>query len=156
MKTKRTPPAEPARWQPAQSLLPLWLRMGREYNLRLRQWQLPINLTSPLLHLHLHPETSEPAALAEATSQPRQTMTFILDTLEKRGLAYRTPHPNDRRRKIIQLSPKGRKLATTLYRELLAFETAALQSLGNTAAPVLHRLVADFTDALAAENHRQA
>ena len=156
MKTKRTSTAGHARPQPAQSLLPLWLRMGREYNCRLQQWQLPINFTIPLLKLHLHADVSEPAALAEASSLPRQTITFVLDALEKRELAYRTPHPNDRRRKIIQLSPKGRKLATALYKELLAFEAAALQSLGETAAPMLHQLVARFTDALAAENRRHA
>ena len=49
--------------------------------------------------------------MATANYFPRQTVTFILDTLEKNGLAVRKPHPNDRRRKRVQLTPKGKQLA---------------------------------------------
>lgn len=143
------PPADP-------SMLPLWLRMEREYNRRLQRWDLPINVTIALLKLHLHPDVSEPAALAEASCLPRQTMTFVLDALEKRGLASRTPHPVDRRRKNIQLSAAGRKLAVTIYQELVQMETAALQAIGDAAAPILQHLVARFTDALARENAHPA
>ena len=148
---QRVKPDLPARL-PADSMLPLWLRMEREYSLRLQKWGMPINVSATLLKLHLHPGICEPAALAEASCLPRQTMTFVLDALENRELAFRSPHPNDRRRKIVQLSPKGRRLAITIYRELTALESAAMRSIGDTAAPMLQHLVARFTDALAAEN----
>ncbi len=135
-----------------ESMLPLWLRMEREYNLRLQQWDMPINVTIALLKLHLHPNITEPAALAAASCLPRQTMTFVLDALEKRGLASRTPHPVDRRRKNIQLSAKGQTLAISIYQELVRFESAALKAIGDKERPTLRRLVARYTDMLAAEN----
>jgi DNA-binding MarR family transcriptional regulator len=38
-------------------------------------------------------------------------MTYTIDTLEKRGLIKRQPHPSDRRAVIIQITPPGRRLA---------------------------------------------
>jgi DNA-binding MarR family transcriptional regulator len=38
------------------------------------------------------------------------TMTGVLDTLERRGLVSRHPHPTDRRRVLIELDPDGRAL----------------------------------------------
>ena len=139
-----------------ESLLPLWLRMEREYTLRLRKWNLPVNVTVTLLRLHLHPDISEPAALAEFNCLPRQTMTFILDGLEDRKLAMRTPHLNDRRRKIIQLSPNGHKLAEAICQDLAEFEATALRALGTKERPALRQMIARYTDTLAAENAKIA
>jgi MarR family transcriptional regulator, 2-MHQ and catechol-resistance regulon repressor len=36
------------------------------------------------------------------------SMTAAVDRLEKRGLILRTPSPDDRRAKVLKLSPKGR------------------------------------------------
>ncbi len=137
---------------PDGSMLPLWLRMEREYNTRILKWDLPFNVSITLLKLHMRPEISEPAALAEANCLPRQTMTFILDALEKKKLARRTPHPKDRRRKLIHLTAKGRKLAAAIYQDLVAFESHALQALGKKQLLTLHRLIARYNDTLAAEN----
>jgi DNA-binding MarR family transcriptional regulator len=38
------------------------------------------------------------------------TMTGVLDTLERRGLIARRPHPTDRRRVLIELQDSGREL----------------------------------------------
>ena len=37
----------------------------------------------------------------------RQTMTSVLDNLEKRGFIQRIPHPVDRRRCLVHLLPAG-------------------------------------------------
>ena len=86
---------------PATSMLPLWRRVHQELMIRGQKWGLPTNVAMVLVHLHLHPEDSEPAAVAAANYFPRQTITFILDQLEREGLAVRKPHPNDRRRKLV-------------------------------------------------------
>lgn len=138
------------------SMLPLWLRMEREYNLRLQKLGLPINTAITLLKLHLYPEVSEPAALAAASCLPRQTMTFVLDALEQQGLATRRPHLKDRRRKIVQLSVKGRARAAALYQDLVDFEASALRHIGTRQWTTFQRLVSRYTDTLAAENARRS
>jgi DNA-binding MarR family transcriptional regulator len=51
-----------------------------------------------------------PTALYEATMVTSGAMTNRLDRLEKAGLIARTPHPEDRRGVIVQLTGKGRAL----------------------------------------------
>ncbi len=55
------------------------------------------------------------------------TMVATLDRLEERGLAERRPHPDDRRKRSIYLTPageetlrEGRKVATVVGREAFA------------------------------------
>ena len=139
---------------PATSMLPLWRRVHQELMIRGQKWQLPTNVAMVLVHLHLHPEDSEPAAMAAANYFPRQTITFILDALEKMGLAVRKPHPNDRRRKRVQLTPMGKKRAETMFRDMIAFESAALRTIEDVDLPRLQSFLARYANALAAQNDR--
>jgi MarR family transcriptional regulator, 2-MHQ and catechol-resistance regulon repressor len=43
------------------------------------------------------------------------SMTAAVDRLEERGLILRTPSPEDRRAKILKLSPKGRSLVKAAF-----------------------------------------
>ncbi len=52
-------------------------------------------------------------ALAAANWCTRPTMTGIVDTLEKKGLVIRQPHPNDRRSLLVCLTDNGRALQKT-------------------------------------------
>ena len=139
---------------PATSILPLWRRIHQEFMFRSQLYDLPANSCLVLVHLHLHPEDSEPAAMAAANYFPRQTVTFILDTLEKKGLAVRKPHPNDRRRKRVRLTPKGRQLADRMFREIVRFESAALEKIEDVDIPRLQAFLTRYADALAAQNDR--
>ena len=139
---------------PATSILPLWRRIHQEFMLRSQLYGLPANVCMVLMHLHLHPEDSEPAAMAAANYFPRQTVTFILDTLEKKGLAARKPHPNDRRRKRVRLTPKGRQLADRMFREIVRFESAALAQIEDVDIHRLQAFLTRYADALAAQNDR--
>ena len=57
------------------------------------------------------PEKPLPASeLAEAAGVTKQTITSLLDGLEKDGYLGRQPHPQDRRSVMIQLLPKGSQL----------------------------------------------
>jgi len=80
---------------------------------------------------------------------PRQTMTSIVDNLEKRGLAKRRPHAHDRRRIIVVLSAKGRRLAQEIIDDFLAVETAALAGLKASQVDRLRGLLTGFADGLA-------
>ena len=43
------------------------------------------------------------------------SMTAAVDRLEKKGLILRTPSPDDRRAKILKLSPKGRSVVEAAF-----------------------------------------
>jgi DNA-binding MarR family transcriptional regulator len=142
----------PPEHMPATSLLPLWRRIHQELMIRAQKWELPSNVCMVLMHVHLHPEDSEPAAVAAANQFPRQTVTFLLDTLEKKGLAVRKPHPNDRRRKRIQLTPKGQHLAETIFQDVVRFESSALRKIEDVDLPRLQSFLTRYADALATQN----
>lgn len=50
-------------------------------------------------------------ALAEQLGADPPYVTLIVDDLEQRGLVQRTPHPDDRRAKLVQLTDAGRGAA---------------------------------------------
>jgi DNA-binding MarR family transcriptional regulator len=50
-------------------------------------------------------------ALAERLLADPPYITLIVDDLEERGLVQRTPHPEDRRAKLVQLTAAGRAAA---------------------------------------------
>ena len=50
-------------------------------------------------------------ALADRLAADPPYVTLIVDDLEQRGLVQRTPHPEDRRAKLVQLTEAGRAAA---------------------------------------------
>ena len=130
------------------SLLPIWSTINQIMKNRIVRWKLHFPAAVTLLHLHAHPEDAEPARLSEAVSIPRQTMTFTLDSPEKQKLAFRKSHPNDRRRKTILLSDKGKKLADAIIQDLLAFEEKAFSEFSATEFKTFRTLSEKLADAL--------
>jgi DNA-binding MarR family transcriptional regulator len=53
--------------------------------------------------------------LAERARLSPGAMTALLDRLEKRGFAHRTRDTHDRRRVLVEVTPKLRQMATRLY-----------------------------------------
>lgn len=58
--------------------------------------------------------------LAQALSLTSSAATSLVDRLERHGVAERAPHPSDRRRTLIRLTPRGEELATAGQQPLLA------------------------------------
>jgi DNA-binding MarR family transcriptional regulator len=56
--------------------------------------------------------------IAEANSIDAPYATVIVDKLEGLGLVERTAHPDDNRRKLVQLTPAGREAARLAARVL--------------------------------------
>lgn len=154
-------PAPPVRLQPpegipAGSLLHLISRIFQELTFRsIRKWDLQANTCIVLGHLHVYPETCEPAEIAHAARLPRQTITFVLDTLEKQGLAVRQPHPTDRRRKTVHLTAKGHRRAKQVIADMVGIENAALKGLSSREAAAVRDLLGRYAVAICRQNDHE-
>lgn len=60
--------------------------------------------------------------LATECGVAKGTLTGIISTLEKNALAERQPHATDGRRKLVQLTRKGKKLMQRLFLQINALE----------------------------------
>src|SRR5689334_9581558 len=58
--------------------------------------------------------------LAETLSCDASNVTGLVDRLESRGLVRRQPSPQDRRVKVLQLTPTGSRLRAQLLRRMAA------------------------------------
>jgi DNA-binding MarR family transcriptional regulator len=56
----------------------------------------------------------EPSVIAERLIVTTGSMTSLLDNLEKRGLVRRLPHPNDRRKLLIDITPEAQAIVDEL------------------------------------------
>lgn len=137
------------------SLLPFLKRVVHAYAWRVFHWGLPLEKASALFHLHTHPDEAGPAQIAEACCIPRQTMTALLDSLEKDGLAVRTPHPTDRRKKVVKITAAGARTAGEAIRDLLGIEKAAMNVVEPELLPRIRSLLESYTAELENLNERR-
>ncbi len=77
------------------------------------------------------PEPLTPSEIAARVVVPvtTATLTGILDTLARHGYVERQPHPTDRRRVLIQLTPTGRRVLAKVLPRIFQHQrqvTAAL------------------------------
>jgi DNA-binding MarR family transcriptional regulator len=71
-----------------------------------------------VLHL-IEPEHPLPMSrLADTLSCDASNVTGLVDRLESRGLVRRQPSPQDRRVKVLQLTPAGARLRSQLLRQV--------------------------------------
>ena len=64
----------------------------------------------------------EPSVIAERLLVTTGSMTSLLDNLEKRGLIRRQPHPEDRRKLLIDITPAAQTIVDALLPSLHARE----------------------------------
>jgi DNA-binding MarR family transcriptional regulator len=84
--------------------------------------------------------------IAEANGVDAPYATVIVDTLQRRGLVRRTAHPDDNRRKLVQLTPAGRE-AAALAAQILNNPPAALADLATADLVALDKLLAQLAPA---------
>ena len=88
-------------------------------------------------------QRSAPTAIASTLGRTTGGMTLTLDRLEAAGLLRRTRHAGDGRRVVIELTPKGRRVATSVNAALHEWEAAlALPVPAATAVALLDDLTA--------------
>ena len=69
------------------------------------------------------------------------SMTAAVDRLEKKGLIKRSPAPSDRRAKVLQLTPHGKRVVETAFRRHVAELASAMVVLNPSEMRHLHALL---------------
>ncbi len=80
----------------------------------LRQLGLSVGSFAVLVALHDAQEPLTPKELSERLLVTRGTVTGLLDTLQRRGIVRRMPHPTDRRMLLIEMTDDGDELFAQL------------------------------------------
>lgn len=83
--------------------------------------------------------------LAAALAVDPPNATVIVDELQNLGLVKRRPHPDDRRAKLVEATPKGRELARRAD-EILATPPPALSELSGEDLETLRRILTAVAD----------
>lgn len=78
--------------------------------------------------------------LAQRLTTDAPYTTVVVDDLEQRGLVKRRPHPDDRRRKIVTVTPAGLRVARTAE-NILRRPPAALLALSGAELAELDRML---------------
>ena len=130
-------------------LLALWWKADHIYCTILQKWRLPLNSLWTLEALLSSSGPDEPARLADHLNIPRQTMTIILDYLERRGVIRREAPPTDRRRKRIRLTPAGRKFCGEVLETVGRIELDCIAEMNEEEQQQLIRLSRRFCANLA-------
>jgi DNA-binding MarR family transcriptional regulator len=95
-------------------------------------------------------EPLPPSVIAQRMVVSRQTITGILDSLEKRGLARRVPHAEDRRMTLIEITPEGKRRTENLLPRLHAAESEGMSCLTPEEQRTLLRLIAQLQHSIPA------
>jgi DNA-binding MarR family transcriptional regulator len=115
---------------------------------RLRQGAEALGLTMAVGKALLRLDPDEPMSmrkLACALRCDNSYVTSVADALEERGLAYRQPHPSDRRVKVLVLSPAGKKARRRLE-QIRDVPPAAFSALTEKETQKLAALLAKVQD----------
>ncbi len=154
----RTPPLKINAGQPVETVeaIPVihreWSlivnRWVRVIHVILARWKLPMTSVKVLLFLKLFQNNTEPSVIADFICVPRQTMTSILDHMEREGGITRTPHPSDRRKKCVRLSRKGRALSGRILAEIRRYEARAMAALDPDELRMMLKAMARYSEAL--------
>ena len=101
-------------------------------------------------------EPLEPGVIAERLIITAGSMTSMLDTLEKRGLVRRMPHPTDRRKLLVDITDDGIAIMDELlpslhHRERVVIEAALGASEQRALLSMLAKIQAVAQSGMAAE-----
>jgi DNA-binding MarR family transcriptional regulator len=76
-------------------------------------------------------ESLPPHVIGERMLVTRGAMTGLLDVLEKRGFARRTPHPRDRRMLLAEVTAAGRQLTEIVQPQIVRLEVEWVSGLSD-------------------------
>lgn len=82
--------------------------------------------------------------MAADAAMTKQAMQYLVDDLERLGYAERIPDPEDRRAKLIRLTPRGRECVVFAREEFARTEAAWADKLGKEKMEQLRTLLAEL------------
>jgi len=125
-------------------------RLLGELNRRTRAtFDLSASATTVLAIIDGSPEPITPSIIAERAIITSASATSVLDTLERRGLVVRRPHPDDRRKLVIELTGKGRQVVDKVLPGVHRLETRVMSVLSPAERTQFLRLLAKIQSGLA-------
>lgn len=89
---------------------------------------------SPLIHLHELGDGISQSQLAAAVGLDGSSLVRLLDILVDQQLIERRPHAQDRRVKLVCLTPAGRRAVASIRKRLTAIEDELLADLSEADA----------------------
>ncbi len=90
----------------------------------------------------------EPAMISDSLFIPRQTMTSLLDQMEKNGLIVRQRSQTDRRRINLSLTEKGQETIVGILKELAVQENIIVGEISREKMAVFNEIYADIVSRL--------
>ncbi len=123
-----------------------WHSCDSAYLKLVRQWGISLNTVWALEYMKAHQNGVEPAVLADDTHMLRQTITVVLNDLEKRGYLRREFHATDRRKKVIRLTPEGIVFSNKVLAAISNAEMEAASALNHEELEILLALSRRFCD----------
>lgn len=97
----------------------------------------------------INPEGSRMNELAEAAQVSKQTLTSIVDQLERRGYVQRCPDPHDARARLVTITDRGQELIDVSRPVVASVEATWSRHLGRARATQLRQILtalAEITD----------
>jgi DNA-binding MarR family transcriptional regulator len=92
------------------------------------------------------PQGKRPSELAAELQISKQALNYLLGELERLGYLERTPDPDDRRSKRIEITPRGMAIIPVIRGAVGEIETAWAKQLGRKRFAELRRLLLDLND----------
>src|SRR5512133_4200338 len=74
-------------------------------------------------------EPCSPTGLAAFLSMTTASVTSLLDRLQRAGHVVRRPHPSDRRKVLVELTPRARNMMTVMFTVASTATASAARSL---------------------------
>jgi DNA-binding MarR family transcriptional regulator len=122
--------------------------LGRQLDVALRPFGLTRGSHNVLQILGGASEPLTPTEVSARLTVTSATVTGLLDTLERGGLASRRRHPDDRRSVLVEITNDGRRLLDRLVPELIEHEKRWAAGLSSSGREQLLRLLGAVQDQL--------
>lgn len=112
----------------------------------LREHGHDLPLSDARVFQRIGPDGSRMSELAEAAQLTKQTLTSIVDRLERAGYVTRQPDPDDARARIVTITDKGRELVELSIPTVTEVEARWEEHLGRARTDQLRRILADLRE----------
>lgn len=112
----------------------------------LREHGHDLPLSDARVFQRIGPDGSRMTELAEAAQLTKQTLTSIVDRLERAGYVERRPDPDDARARVVTITDKGQELVQLSIPTVAAVEAQWEQHLGRARTDQLRRILTDLRE----------